>query len=240
MQNTDRRTQMNADKTEPAIRPATPADAAICGPICYEAFKAISAAHNFPPDFPNADATTAILSMMFSTEGLYGVVAERGGRIVGSNVLDERAIIHGVGPITVDPAAQNSAVGRALMRAVMQRAREQGAAASVWFRQPSITGRYRFMPRSASISASLWRACGAEPESGILPGAPYVPRLLRTCPPAPISPCAFTDSSVRVSCRCRSATAPGWWSAKDASRATAAASPSSDTQPRKRTSTCRR
>jgi predicted N-acetyltransferase YhbS len=113
---------------EVTIRPATAADARICGPICYEAFKAINTAHNFPPDFANAEATTGILSTMFTTEGLYGVVAEREGRIIGSNVLDERAVIHGVGPITVNPTVQNAGAGRRLMRAVMDRANEQGAA----------------------------------------------------------------------------------------------------------------
>jgi predicted N-acetyltransferase YhbS len=56
------------------------------------------------------------------------VVAEVDGRIVGSNCLDERAVIAGVGPITVDPVGQNSGVGRKLMDAVMDRARERGAA----------------------------------------------------------------------------------------------------------------
>ena len=114
-------------KSPVTVRRAIPADAAICGPICYAAFQAINAAHNFPPDFPNSEATTGILSMMFSMDGLYCVVAEREGRIVGSNVLDERAVIHGVGPITVDPSVQNAGVGRLLMEAVIDRARHQGA-----------------------------------------------------------------------------------------------------------------
>lgn len=113
---------------EVIIRRATRADSAVCGPICHAAFNAINTAHNFPPDFPNSDVTTEILSMMFSTDGLYPVVAEIDGRIVGSNVLDERAAIHGVGPITVDPAVQNAGVGRRLMHAVIERATEQGAA----------------------------------------------------------------------------------------------------------------
>jgi hypothetical protein len=66
--------------------------------------------------------------MIFSATGFYAVVAESGGRIVGSNALDERAIIGGIGPITVDPAAQNLGVGRKLMEAVMDRAKERGAA----------------------------------------------------------------------------------------------------------------
>jgi Acetyltransferase (GNAT) domain len=58
----------------------------------------------------------------------YGVVAEIDGRVVGSNFLDERNTIAGVGPITVDPAVQNRAVGRRLMDAVHQRAAERNFA----------------------------------------------------------------------------------------------------------------
>jgi ribosomal protein S18 acetylase RimI-like enzyme len=69
-----------------------------------------------------------MFSMMFSTEGLHGVVAESEGRIIGSNAVDERSIIHGIGPITVDVAAQNLGAGRKLMQVVMDRSRERGAA----------------------------------------------------------------------------------------------------------------
>jgi hypothetical protein len=63
--------------------------------------------------------------MMFSHPGFYCVVAEQGGKIIGSNCLDERTPIAGVGPITVDPATQNRAAGRQLMQAVMNRAAER-------------------------------------------------------------------------------------------------------------------
>ena len=114
--------------TEIRVRTAAPEDAPACGRICYEAFAAISGAHGFPCDFPGAEATTGLLSTMFSSPGVYCVVAERGGRIVGSNVLDERSVIRGVGPITIDPRAQNHGVGRKLMQAVIDRAHERGAA----------------------------------------------------------------------------------------------------------------
>jgi predicted N-acetyltransferase YhbS len=113
---------------EIVIRTAAPEDAPACGQICYDAFAAISTAHGFPCDFPGPEATTGLLSMMFSSPGVYCVVAESGGRIVGSNALDERAVIGGVGPITIDPGAQNRGVGRKLMQAVMDRANERGAA----------------------------------------------------------------------------------------------------------------
>ena len=117
-------------KTQPEIvvRMATPEDSAVCGQICYDAFSTINAAHGFPCDLPGSEAATGLLSMMFSSPGFYCVVAEVDGRIVGSNCLDERSVIRGVGPITIDPGAQNIGVGRKLMQAVMDRANDRGAA----------------------------------------------------------------------------------------------------------------
>jgi ribosomal protein S18 acetylase RimI-like enzyme len=109
---------------ELSIRRATPADGAACGKICYEAFSSISTKHGFPPDFPSVEYATAILTAIFSSPHFYSVVAESAGRIVGSNCLDERAIIAGIGPITIDPSTQNLGVGRKLMQDVMDRARQ--------------------------------------------------------------------------------------------------------------------
>jgi predicted N-acetyltransferase YhbS len=108
------------------LRAGTPADAPELGRICYEAFATISGQHNFPQDFANAEAATGLTSFLLGHPGFYSVVAERDGRIVGSNFLDERSPIAGVGPITVDPAAQDRGVGRALMGAVLDRAAERG------------------------------------------------------------------------------------------------------------------
>jgi predicted N-acetyltransferase YhbS len=107
------------------LREGTPADAEACGRICYQAFKAIAEQHNFPPDFPSPEVAGGLLSMMLSHGGFHSVVAELDGRIVGSNFLDERSTIAGVGPITVDPAVQNRSVGRELMRRVLARAAER-------------------------------------------------------------------------------------------------------------------
>jgi hypothetical protein len=63
--------------------------------------------------------------MLFSHPRFYNVVAEVDGQIVGSNCLDERNPIAGVGPITVVPDAQNVGAGRKLMDAVIQRALQQ-------------------------------------------------------------------------------------------------------------------
>ena len=107
------------------LRPATATDADICGSICYEAFAAINRQHNFPPEFPSPEAGIGLLSMLFSHPGFYCVVAELDGRIVGSNCLDERSTIAGLGPVTVDPSVQNRSIGRVLMQKMLDRAHER-------------------------------------------------------------------------------------------------------------------
>jgi len=62
---------------------------------------------------------------MFSHPGFYCVVAESDGCMVGSNCLDERSAVAGVGPITVDPSVQDRGIGRKLMEVVLVRARER-------------------------------------------------------------------------------------------------------------------
>ncbi|MGH9588529.1 MAG: GNAT family N-acetyltransferase, partial [Acidobacteriaceae bacterium] len=54
-----------------SVRPARPADAAICGEICYGAFSTINLAHGFASDFPTSQAATGLLTTLFSSPGLY-------------------------------------------------------------------------------------------------------------------------------------------------------------------------
>jgi hypothetical protein len=53
---------------------------------------------------------------------IWGAVADVDGQVVGSNFLDERGPVRGVGPITVDPTVQAAGVGRTLMHAALERA----------------------------------------------------------------------------------------------------------------------
>jgi hypothetical protein len=94
------------------------------------------------------EAGIGVMTALFTSPGFYCVVAESGGRILGSNCLDERAVIHGIGPITIDPAAQNLGVGRGLMRAVLDRSKQRNAA-GVRLVQAA------FHNRSLSLYASL-------------------------------------------------------------------------------------
>ena len=110
------------------VRQATPGDAPACGRICYEAFAAISLAHNFPSDFPSPEAAAGMLGMVFASPGFHCLVALREGRVIGSICLDERAPVVALGPITIEPGAQNAGAGRWLMQAALERERGRGAA----------------------------------------------------------------------------------------------------------------
>jgi predicted N-acetyltransferase YhbS len=114
-------TTSTAIAAEVTIREAVPEDTEACARICFEAFGAIQDHHRFPRDFPALEAATGLMSIWVPHPSVWGVVAEAGGRIVGSNFLDERSPIRGVGPITVDPEGQNAGVGRRLMEAVLER-----------------------------------------------------------------------------------------------------------------------
>jgi predicted N-acetyltransferase YhbS len=108
------------------LRPATPSDARICGTICHDAFRAIAEKHGFPPPLPDPGVAIGLVSRQLSHPGYYAVVAELEGRVVGSNFLDERSSVAGIGPITVDPTVQNSQVGRRLMQDVLERTAQNG------------------------------------------------------------------------------------------------------------------
>jgi GNAT superfamily N-acetyltransferase len=111
--------------TDVVVRPARQEDAEACGRICYEAFRAIAEHHGFPPDFPAPETAIGVIADLLAHPSFHGVVAEHDGVILGSNFLDERCQVAGLGPITVDPAAQDAQVGRRLMLALLDRARER-------------------------------------------------------------------------------------------------------------------
>ena len=107
------------------LRPGTVDDVTACATICYQAFKTIADAHNFTPDFPAVEVAIGVMGTLLSHPKFYSVVAEIDGQIVGSNFLDERNVIAGLGPITVDPTAQNRSIGRKLMENAHERAAKE-------------------------------------------------------------------------------------------------------------------
>jgi GNAT superfamily N-acetyltransferase len=109
-------------------RQPKPEDAGELGRILYTAFQVLADRHNFPRDFPSAEAGAGVMARLIAHPGFYGVVALEDGRLAGSNFIDLRAPIAGIGPISVDPAAQNKGIGHRLMEAVMAEARARNAA----------------------------------------------------------------------------------------------------------------
>ena len=103
------------------LREVEPGDTETCARICFEAFGNFHDHHRFPRDFPVPEATAQLMGMFIPHPAIWGVVAETDGKVVGSNFLDERDPIRGVGPITVDPETQDAGIGRQLMTAVIER-----------------------------------------------------------------------------------------------------------------------
>lgn len=104
------------------VRPIEAADVHAASRIAFDAFAGIADHHRFPRDFPTVDSARALVQAFAEHPSIWGVVAERGGCVVGSNFLDERGPVRGVGPITVDPGEQEGGVGRVLMEAAIARA----------------------------------------------------------------------------------------------------------------------
>jgi GNAT superfamily N-acetyltransferase len=111
------------------LRAGRPDDALPCGTILYEGLRVVAEQHGFVPDLPSAEFGADMLTELLAHPAVYSVVAEASdGRVIGSNCLWEGDTIAGVGPTTVDPAAQNRSVGRRLMEHILQRAHEKRCA----------------------------------------------------------------------------------------------------------------
>jgi predicted N-acetyltransferase YhbS len=104
------------------VRPIEEADVPAAARIAYEAFADIAHRHGFPPDFPAYGDALELVAGFTEHPSIWGVVAEAEGRVVGSVFLDERAVVRGLGPITVDPSEQAGGIGRRLMTAALERA----------------------------------------------------------------------------------------------------------------------
>jgi GNAT superfamily N-acetyltransferase len=109
------------------LKRVEPEDSEQLGDICYRAFRSIADRHNFPPDFPSSEVASSLIRAFAQHPAIFGLAAEIDGKLAGSNFLDERDTVSGVGPITVDPLIQDRGTGRLLMEAILARAREQRA-----------------------------------------------------------------------------------------------------------------
>jgi hypothetical protein len=105
------------------------------------------------------------MAMLLSHPRFFSIVAEADGDIVGSNFLDERSPVAGLGPITVHPKAQNRGIGRRLMQAALDRVTERGfpgvrlLQAAYHGRSLALYATLGFQPREA-IACMQGRAIG--------------------------------------------------------------------------------
>jgi len=108
------------------VRNAEPDDADECGRIFYDAFESLATRHNLPVEPASPEFTRFFVGLMLANPGYVGLVAESDARVVGSGFVDERGPIAGIGPVIVDPDAQDVGVGRALMEALLRREHDRG------------------------------------------------------------------------------------------------------------------
>jgi ribosomal protein S18 acetylase RimI-like enzyme len=108
------------------LRQATAADVPEMGRVLYEAFKDIAESHGFPPDFPNVEFAVGVSGLLVQQENIYSIAAVEGGAVRGSNHLELWDEVGGIGPISVDLAAQGSGIGRTMMEHALAHARESG------------------------------------------------------------------------------------------------------------------
>jgi predicted N-acetyltransferase YhbS len=155
------------------LRPGTPEDASELGRICYEAFRDIATRHGFPPDMPSIEVGTAVVgSLLHPDAAVWSVVAERDGRVVGSNFVSWEPLVAGIGPITVDPDEQDSGAGRVMMQAALEEARGRGAAsvrlvqAAYHARSLSLYTKLGFDPREPLVQ--LTGAVQEQPAGGVV------------------------------------------------------------------------
>lgn len=112
---------LTTNDTAIELRPIEPHHGEEVAQVLYDAFAGIHDRHAFARDFPTIESAAQLVRDFMRHRSIWGVVAVRDGRVLGSNFLDERGPIRGVGPITVHPDAQGHGVGRRLMEAVLER-----------------------------------------------------------------------------------------------------------------------
>lgn len=108
------------------LRQARAEDVPELGRICYEAFKDLSDRHGFPSDFSTVEFAQQVVGMLVAQEQVYSAAAYDGDTAKGSNFINMWGDVAGIGPISVDIAAQGEGIGRRLMEDVIAAARSQG------------------------------------------------------------------------------------------------------------------
>lgn len=69
------------------VRPIECSDIVRCGQIGYEAHKAISSIHGYPPEQPSEEFAIDLIKKLVINPNSWGVLAERQDKILGSIFL---------------------------------------------------------------------------------------------------------------------------------------------------------
>lgn len=119
--------------------------------VCHLAFNTLHERHRIPADVPTEEVGRMIIGGVIGRDDYAGVMAVEHGRVVGSNFVQFSDGVCGLGPITVDPAAQSAGVGRMLMEwAVGEAKRRRGEGVRVRLYQEAIN----------TVSLSLYTRVG--------------------------------------------------------------------------------
>lgn len=111
------------------IRPVKSEDIPELGRICFEAFGGLQTKHGVERDFDSVETARMVVGWFASSPDFAGFAAvDEKGKLLGSNFLQMSDGVAGVGPITIDPAAQARGVGKMLMQAVLDEAARRGIA----------------------------------------------------------------------------------------------------------------
>jgi len=108
---------------EAVLRTVRPDDLDALARVSHRAFSDVAERHGSPPDFDSVESARAAFASFLTHPLTYGVALEKGGRVVGSAFVHDRSPVAAVGPVTVDPDAQDVGVGRSMMEAVLEWAR---------------------------------------------------------------------------------------------------------------------
>ncbi len=108
-----------------SIRPICELDVETAARAAFAAHSALAARQGHPSEHPSPAFSAGLLGFKVKDPNAFGFVAERDGKIVGSVFLYRFSCtpVAAIGPLTVDPEAEGSGVGRSLMRAALDHAR---------------------------------------------------------------------------------------------------------------------
>jgi ribosomal protein S18 acetylase RimI-like enzyme len=169
---------------EVTVRPGRREDAQACGAVCHEAYRAVSDAHGFPPDFPSLEGAVGALDWLLQDPAVYSVVAEVDGQIVGSSFLYERDEVVGIGPVTVAPHRQDLAIGRRLLDDVLNRVARRPAP-GVRLVQAAFNSRSLSLYMKQGFDVREPLAC----LQGLPPGRPLPGAVVRKAGPRDLDAC---------------------------------------------------